>query len=139
TVTAYNAKPYQATLNVTSTAGAAVSEAAVTVDDASGNGDGFADAGETVDLRVALRNRGGGSSNGAVSATLTTADPYVSIVNGDGDYGSIAAGATGDPVTPFRISVPVDAPDQHEVPFTLVLWDGSRSWQEAFQLTLRAP
>src|SRR5262249_46799840 len=29
--------------------------------------------------------------------------------------------------------------DQREVPFTLTLWDNSRSWKEAFQITVRAP
>ncbi len=144
TVTAYNAKPFQATLNVTGAASPVISDAAISVDDdnvggTSGNADGFADAGETVDLRVALRNRGGSASTGAVSGTASTTDAFVSVVNGDGAWGSIAAGATGDPVTPFRISVPADVPDQREVPFSLVIWDGSRSWREAFQLTVRAP
>jgi len=144
TVTAYNAKPFQATLNVTSSGAAAVSDAAVSVDDDNvggtiGNGDGFADAGETVDLRVALRNRGGASTNGPVFATATTTDPVVTVINSNGTYGTIAAGATGNPVTPFRISLPPDMPDQREVPFTLTLWDGSRSWKEAFQITTRSP
>ena len=144
TVTAYNAKPFQATLNVTSSGAAVVSDAAVSVDDDNvggtiGNGDGFADAGETVDLRVALRNRGGASTNGPVFATATTTDPFVTVINSNGTYGTIAAGATGNPVTPFRISLPPDMPDQREVPFTLTLWDGSRSWKEAFQITTRSP
>ena len=144
TVTAYNAKPFQVTLNVTASGAAAVSEAVMSVDDdnvggTAGNGDGVADAGETVDLRVALRNRGTSPTTGAVSATLATADGAISIVNPNGVYGAIAAGATGDPVTPFRITVPADVTDQHEVGFTLVMWDGSRSWRENVQLTLHAP
>jgi hypothetical protein len=144
TVTAYNAKPFQVTLNVTASGAAVVGEAAVTVDDdnaggTSGNGDGLADAGETVDLRIALRNRGGAPTVGAVSGTLATSDAFVSVVTANGSYGSIAAGATGNPVTPFRISVPANVPDQREVPFTLVLWDGARSWREDVQVTVRAP
>ncbi len=144
TVTAYNAKPFQASLNVTGAAAAVISDAAVSVDDdnvggTSGNGDGFADAGETVDLRVALRNRGGAASAGEVAGTASASDAFVSVVNGNGTWGSIAAGATGNPVTPFRILVPANVPDQREVPFSLVIWDGSRSWREAFQLTVRAP
>ncbi len=144
TVTAYNSKPFQVTLNVTTAGAAAVSEAAISVDDdnlggTSGNGDGFADAGETVDLRVALRNRGTVTTAGSVAATLSTADGAISIVNGNGVYGAIAAGATGDPVTPFRLSVPANVADQREVGFSLVLWDGARSWRENVQLTVRAP
>ncbi|HXJ64108.1 MAG TPA: C25 family cysteine peptidase, partial [Actinomycetota bacterium] len=144
TVTAYNAKPFQITLNVTASGAAQVSDAAVTVDDdnaggTTGNSDGFADAGETVDLRVALRNRGGAGTNGAVSATLATTDPFVTLLNGNGTYGAIAAGATGNPVTPFRISLPANMPDQREVPFSLTIWDGTRSWKEAFQVTARSP
>jgi hypothetical protein len=144
TVTAYNSKPFQTTLSVTAAGAAVVSDAAVSVDDdnvggTNGNSDGFADAGETVDLRVGLRNRGGAPTNGAVHGTISTNDAYVTVVNADGTYGSIAAGATGNPVTPFRITVPANVPDQREIPFTLVLWDGSHSWREAFQLTVRAP
>jgi hypothetical protein len=144
TVTAYNAKPFQATLNVTAAAAAVIGEAAVTVDDdnldgTSGNGDGLADAGETVDLRVALRNRGGAASTGTVSAALATTDAFVTVVTADASYGVIGAGATGDPVTPFRLSVPANVPDQREIPFTLMVWDGARSWRETLQLTVRAP
>ncbi len=144
TVTAYNSKPFQTTLTVTAAAAAVVSDAALTVDDDNaggtiGNGDGFADAGETVDLRVGLRNRGGAATNGIVHGTVTTTDAFVSVVNADATYGSIAAGATGNPVTPFRITVPANVPDQREIPFSLVLWDGSHSWRESFQLTVRAP
>ncbi len=144
TVTAYNARPFQATLNVTAAAAAAISEAAVTVDDdnaggTSGNGDGLADAGETIDLRIALRNRGGAASNGPVSGTLSTTDAFVSVANANGTWGSIAVGTTGNPLTAFRLTVPANVPDQREVPFTLVLWDASRSWRETVQLTARAP
>ena len=144
TVTAYNARPFQATLTVTASASAAVGEGALTVDDdnvggTNGNSDCFADAGETVDLRLALRNRGGAGTTGAVAATITTTDGLVTIVNPNGVYGSIGAGATGNPVTPFRLSVPANIPDQREIPFTLILWDGARSWRENFQVTVRAP
>lgn len=144
TVTAYNARPFQTTSNVTASAAAAVAEVAMTVDDdnvggTNGNGDGFADAGETVDLRVGLRNRGGAATTGAVSATLATTDGAITIVNPNATYGSIGAGATGNPVTPFRLSIPADVPDQREIPFTLILWDGARSWRENLELTVRAP
>src|SRR5262245_6940420 len=144
TVTAYNAKPYQTTLTVTAASAAAVSEAAISVDDdnaggTSGNGDGFADAGETVDLRVALRNRGSAGTVGGVQGTLTTSDAFVTISNANGAWNAIAAGATGDPVTPFRLAVPANVPDQREVAFALALWDGSRSWRENVALTVRAP
>ncbi|MEY4069413.1 MAG: hypothetical protein RL721_27 [Candidatus Eisenbacteria bacterium] len=144
TATAYNARPFQVVVPVTAAAVAVVGDAAVTVDDdatggTTGNSDGFADAGETVDLRVALRNRGGAATSGAVSATLSTTDPSVTLLEANGSYGTIAAGATGNPVTAFRIAVPANVQDQREVPFTLVLWDGARGWREEFQLTLRAP
>ncbi len=144
TVTAYNAKPFQITLNVTTSGGAAVSKAAITVDDdnlggTTGNGDGIADAGETVDLRIALRNRGSAPTTGSVAATLATGDVAVTIANPDGIYGAIAPGGTGNPVTPFRLTVPANVTDQREVGFTLVVWDGSRSWRENLQLTLHAP
>ncbi len=53
-----------------------------TVDDASGNGDGFINPGEEIDLTVICRNVGTDAVS-AVSATVTTTDSNVTVLDGD--------------------------------------------------------
>lgn len=143
TVTAYNARPYQATMTIVPTSQPSVSEAAVSVDDdnlggTSGNGDHQVDAGEVVDLNVAVRNRGGATS-GPMTAVLSAADSFVTVTGAAASYGALAPGATGNPSPAFRISVPAATPDQREVAFTLTLNDGAHRWVESFPLTTHAP
>lgn len=144
TVTGYNAHPYQAEVPILPTALATLVEGAVIVDDdnldgTSGDGNSLVDAGEVVDLRVALRNPGGSPATG-VTATLSTTDPQVTILVPAAAYGSLAASATVTPASGFRIGTPYTMTDQREIPFTLtVLADGGRSWTEKLQVTVHAP
>lgn len=60
------------------------------MDDAAGDGDGRADAGETIDIYPVIRNAWGSAKNIRVSIELAeTEDPeIVQIVNGTADFGS---------------------------------------------------
>ncbi len=147
TVTAFNAHPWQAALVIAPTSAPTIVKGPVTlVDDGSGGtiGDGNAslDAGESVDVRLSLLNRGGSTAPN-VKATLTTTDGTIAVTTPTVTYGSIASGGTvttGSPATGFRISVPASTADQREVPFQLVITDGAaRSWRQFFTLTVHAP
>ncbi len=146
-VTAFNARPSQATVTITPVSSAALSDGAVAVVDNGSNGtqgDGSAslDAGETVDLLVPLKNEGGSTATG-VTATLTTTDPLVAVVTPVVGYSAIGSGALVAPASPasgFRISLPYTVADQREVPFFVVITDGSgHSWRDRFQLVVHAP
>ncbi|MFN8588931.1 MAG: C25 family cysteine peptidase [Candidatus Eisenbacteria bacterium] len=143
TATAYSAKPYQASVNLTASAAPVLVEGAITVDDDNlagtiGDGNAGLDAGETVDLKIAIRNRGGSTANG-VNVSLSTTDPLVTISVPGVAYGTIAAGAQVTPATGFRLSLPWNLADQREVPFTLtIIESGGRSYHETFQLTVHA-
>jgi Peptidase family C25/FG-GAP-like repeat/Fibronectin type III domain len=144
TVTAYDARPYQATIPIVVGGKAQLAEQPLTVDDdnlsgTSGNSNGVWDAGETVDLHVPLRNNGGASA-GSVIGTIATTDGAVSILLPSLAYGTIAPGATSSPSFGFRVSIPYTTPDQREIPFTLTLTDAAGDHQlETFQITTRAP
>jgi hypothetical protein len=144
TVTAFNARPYQTNVNVTSTSLPLVADPGFTVDDdnvggTSGNGNGIMDAGETVELRIPLRNNGG-STAPSVVANLTTTDPMVTITAPSVGYGSIAAGAQVAPSSGFRMSTPYTTPDQREIPFKLTIMDGAgHSRIENIQVTIHGP
>ncbi len=143
TVTAANAVPYQVSVPITATAGIALADGARTIDDDNvggtvGDGDGLVDAGETIDLRIPVINRGAATATG-VTATLSTTDPLITVSAPFIVHGSITGGTTSNPPAAFRISFPYDLPDQREVPFTLHLASGGQRWTETFQITVRAP
>jgi peptidase C25-like protein/VCBS repeat protein len=144
TVTGYDCRPFQATVTVTAASGPLLAEQPLTIDDdalngTNGNGNGIIEAGETVDLRVPLKNVGLATAN-TVNGTLTTTDGLVSVITGTNSYGSIAVNATATGATWFRISTPLTAGDQREIPFTLTATDAAlHTFIETFQVTLRAP
>ncbi|MBN2172471.1 MAG: T9SS type A sorting domain-containing protein [Candidatus Krumholzibacteriota bacterium] len=103
--------------------------------DADGNANGRLDPGETVALDVVLRNFGAEATN--VSATLTSGDANVEIVQGTAGYGTLAegtvAGASGQP---FRVAAPAGAPLGHVTTLTVeVSYDGG-SQVSTFPITI---
>jgi len=144
TVTGYDCRPYQTTINVTASAPAALEEQNPTVDDdnlsgTSGDSDGIIDAGEVVDLRIPLRNTGTSSAS-SVSGTLSTTEPLVTITGNPVSYGTIASGAVGTSSAAFRLLVSGALPDQKEVPFTLSTTDGvGKQRVMNLYITMRAP
>ena len=63
----------------------------VSIDDASGNGNGILDPGETADIVVSVSNSGSCSAT-TVTGTLSESDSYLSISDDTGYYGNILAG-----------------------------------------------
>jgi hypothetical protein len=144
TVTAFNARPWTGSLAVVAGGDAALQAATpVIVDDATGgrdgNGDAIADAGETVDVQVPLRNAGGTAATG-VTGTLSTTDAWVQVSVPSASYGEIDPGASIAGVTGYRLTIPSATPDQHEVAFTLdLLGDGGLHQRQHFQMLIHAP
>ncbi len=77
-----------------------------TIDDtASGNGDGLAQPLERIEIVVTLENLGTGDAT-SVTGTLTTSDPDVTINDGSGSFGDIAALNFGDnSASPFLVTI----------------------------------
>ncbi len=144
TVTGYNCRPYQASIDLVAGGYPALAVRAVRIEDGgtggtSGNGNGLWDAGETVALYPMLRNNGGSAAT-ALSGTLLTPDGLVTVLQPAAGYGTIAAGDSASPSAGLLVRLPFTADDQREVPFELRLADGSgRTYVGRFQLTVRAP
>ncbi len=85
-----------------------------TYDDSAGDNDGRVDSGETVGLIIPLKNYWGQAEG--VTATLTSSDPWVTIVNNTSVYGTISPYAsmdnTGDM---FIFFLSEDCPNNHTV------------------------
>ena len=78
------------------------------LDDSQGNSNGKADANETVNLIVGLINS---SLNGTgISATLTSNDPDIQVIQCSADYGELARDqSSANETNPFTFSVSSDA------------------------------
>jgi hypothetical protein len=104
----------------------------VAVDDASGNGNGAPEPGETVDLRVRLSNGGPGDATG-LQGTLSSLDPLVTIIDPTAAWPDIAAGAAADATDTFTVTLDRGVPCGRTVTFTLDLL-GNGCWQVTFDL-----
>jgi hypothetical protein len=143
TVTGHNCRPYRATVQAVAGTALALGERSVTVVDSGsgtlGNGDGYWDAGETVDLYPAIANVGS-ARVARLAGTLSTTDGLVTILQAAANYGALAVGDSSSPAAGLRVSLPFSADDQREVPFQLNLADSlGRTFVAKFRVTARAP
>ncbi|HOX27277.1 MAG TPA: C25 family cysteine peptidase, partial [Candidatus Krumholzibacteria bacterium] len=109
--------------------------ASLTIQEVSGNGDNVANPGETLDLAVALTNHGTSSVVGAVGV-ITTPLPYVTVLDGDASYGTVAAGATVSGT--YRIRLESDAPGGATPELRLDATGSASTWTSLVALPIRA-
>ncbi|HSQ36992.1 MAG TPA: SpoIID/LytB domain-containing protein [Acidimicrobiia bacterium] len=89
-----------------------------TVEDSNGNGDGRAQCGETVEVFTTLAN--GGGRLHSLTATLSSADPYVSIPwNTSSSFPDLAAGGTAANLNDWDLVIAGEAPDGYTAHLTL--------------------
>jgi hypothetical protein len=107
--TAANMTRYEGTINVNAATGAMPVVESLAVDDdsiagTSGNGNGVIDAGETIDLKPAIRNKGAAISP-PVNATLTNITSGIVVLDATAAVPSLAPGALADASDSWRIHV----------------------------------
>ena len=143
-VHSHNDLPYLGSATVVAPGGApylfALSQAFV--DDGSGstdgNGDGRLDSGETVELNIALKNNGGAGETG-ITATLTSGDPELNVIDNFAQYPDIGAGASSSANDPFVLSVPRSALDRLEAHCTLNIFGNSGAYSQEIIVYGHAP
>lgn len=127
TVSKHGFKPLQQTVGVDAT-GSLVYYNKTLVDNgssgSSGNGDGFANAGETIAMNLEIKNTTGLAVN-AINAVLSSSDPSVTIVNNQTTFGNLEAGATGIATGSLTFSIGHNIPPYHDIRFELQLTDGN--------------
>ncbi|MCD4652096.1 MAG: T9SS type A sorting domain-containing protein, partial [Candidatus Cloacimonetes bacterium] len=95
-VTKPNYIPYLGDVTVSALGGVGIAQTILDDDNtgsSSGNNNGNANPGETIELNLELQNYATTDYTG-INATLTTADPFITIVNGTANVGDIASGQT---------------------------------------------
>ena len=105
-----------------------------TVYDARGNNNGRLDPGESVSLTATLKNIGGASFTN-LSSTLSSTDPYITVTDNSGYFGSIGIDATkennGDP---YVVAASASTPQGHSAAFRLITTQGA--WADTFFFNL---
>lgn len=107
-----------------------------TVDDAAGNNDGILDGGETANVVVTLTNLGADGTN--IAGTLATGDPYLTITDGSGLFGTILATMSGDNSgDPFTLVAAAGTPLEHVTTLSLSLTaDSGYQVVRSFDITI---
>jgi hypothetical protein len=118
-----------------------LSYAGITVHDAppGGNGNGIADAGETVALELSLLN-GGLCDLGEIGGAISTDDAFTAVTWATGPFGDAPAGETcANAVDALILSISPAAPDGHVAPFELALTATGHSYGYADTLAFDLP
>jgi len=137
-VTSFNMETIYDEVTVIPPGGAYIIISGNEVDDSNGNNNGQADYGETVMLNVSAENVGTEDATG-VSGTLSSADPYVTIIDNYHDFGNITAGIVIEGIGAFEIEVATDVPDGHSAMMEVEFSDGSESfWISSMAVILHA-
>ncbi len=76
----------------------------VTIDDSLGNNNGIVNKAECVRVNLGIKNNGCARET-AISSTLTTTTPGVTVTDGTSSYSNKAIDESGTNATPFKISV----------------------------------
>jgi len=136
-VSGYNCIPTTYNFAFLSVAGPYIVHAFSLVNDPAGNQNNQPDFGETILLTNAMRNVGG--TNAAnVLVTLTTTDPYITLLDSTEIYTSVLAGDTVTIINAFSFCISDSVPNNHQVQFILKAESGD-TWISDFSIICYAP
>ena len=118
TVTGYNHKPAES-YAIPSGAGAYVSVIGTTIDDASGNGNGRINPGESINLSVLAKNWGEDTAYGIIGY-LSTSDAGVTITQDTSVFGDLPSHDSAEGVPPYTFTVSNSLEDGHIIPMQVM-------------------
>ncbi len=134
TVSAFNRRPYQERLMVVSD-GVALGWINLVVAD---GGDSLANPGETVDLRVTVKNFGNLSASGVIGKL--SGGSHCTILDSSIAYGTVDAGSEVTPEDVFSVAFDSDLENGETITFDLVFEDSaSNTWTTKLPVTLATP
>jgi hypothetical protein len=135
TVTGTNTHPYlgQATVGAV---GQSVDVTATQIADPTGNGDGLANCGETLDLSLELSNAGS-SPVGGVTASLRGAPDWATLDVAGASYGSLPAG--GSSWGQFQVTLGDDAPGGRDLTLRLDASGEGETWSSLVTVPVHGP
>jgi len=109
----------------------------VSIDDSDGNGNGILEAGETVDVRVTIKNTGS-SFAGNVTGVIDENDEYVTVVQNYANFGNFDPGEIdNNSINPYIITAESNYPPGHSVLFDMTI-TADNGYTADLQFTIRA-
>ncbi len=139
TVTAFNTMPYLGSVDIVPNDGAYIIFNNCTINDITGNNNGFADFDENITLHIVLENVGIVDANN-VQATLSASSLYITITDSTHNFGNILASSSTQVLDAYAITIANNVPDQHQVNFNIEIIDDLDSiWNSTFSITCNAP
>jgi hypothetical protein len=145
TVSGRDLYPYQGTVDITE-GELAVGYDTYEIDDdnegySSGNSDGVANPGETIELNVGMKNFSPDQTAYGVGAVIQPVDDdVVTVLDGSRDFGDIGPDQTVSSESPFVIKIDSRAPDGDPVALkTTAVDDNEDSWNSMVELPVEAP
>ena len=137
-VTAFNTGTIYEDVNVIPPDGPFIVFDTLIINDAEGNGNGLLDYHETANLSISLTNVGTSDATDVV-ATISSADPYVTLNDSSANYGTIPPGGTITIADGFQITASDTIPDLHMLIFGLDASNGADEWTSNFNIRAYAP
>jgi len=125
-------KPMIANIQVVPNAGPYVTISPITVVDPNQNG--LAEAGETISMGFTFNNVGIADATN-LTASITTANPDVTILTGSAPIANVPAGGTINVPSIFSVLINPDIEDQSVVPFDISVTDGTNVWATSRSIT----
>lgn len=138
-ITAQNFQPYINDIMVLAPDGAYCMYQAHAINDSLGNDNNLAEYKEELLVSVTLENFGNIDAE-EVEVTITTTNPYVTILDDNEAFGTIPANSQVAVENGFKIKLAETIPDQMEIIFDVMAVDSQDSiWYSDFALTANAP
>jgi hypothetical protein len=104
-----------------------------------GNGNGRLDPGENADLITYVRNAADYPAT-SLTGVLSTSDPYITVNDPNGSYGTIAARDSGNNLgNPYHVTAAGGTPPGHVASFSLVLTCAETTFNKTFSITVGQP
>ena len=128
-------QPTIATIEVTAGAGPYLMVNNMAVNDGNNS---IAEAGETIYLDLVVNNVGTEPAQN-VTVTVSTTNPYVSIINATANVASIPVNTPYTISNTFQVAIMNNIPDQEVVQFNFVLTAGGSTWTANRSITVNAP
>ena len=132
-------QPYEGTVQIISPNGPYVIYSSSVLNDIAGNNNSLVDYNELIDMSVDLHNVGSVNASN-IDVTISTADPYVTLINTSVNMPLINASQIVSVPIPFSFQVASFVPDQHTVTFTLNISDNiGNNWTSNVYVVLNSP
>jgi len=138
-ISGYNCLPASYPVTIIPNSGSYIVYLSHNLDDSQGNNNGEADYGESIILSIEVENVGTEQADD-VQLLLTTNNSFITITDGNEDYGSIPGNSIKTVTNGFAFNVHAYIPDQHIINFDLeITGDTKETWSSSFSIIVNAP